>query len=382
MGRLTPALFACALVSAPLSAALAKPAGSDSDPVEVERAMEIAAADLTPAAEKFLMTAQLAQAADDQNDPLESFNRVVFSFNEGFYDVVMRPVSSAYNVLPGGLRMMIDSFLSNLSAPVVFINDVLQGEIERAMTTAGRFVVNSTFGFGGVADVASSMGLEEHDEDFGQTLATWGVGEGFYLVVPILGPSSPRDAIGRFVVDPLIDPVNINLDDAGDEGWIYGRTAASAIVQFAAVKDELDQIKKTSIDYYAAVRSLYRQKRKVEISNGEETDLPPIPDFEFGDFPGFDEPEPALGGADEVETDDDQLSLRALERDTEDKILQNPFEAHFVPAMSARSVADRGDAMVPAPRKPVEFDWVAVDAGSSQVAELSWEAVAFRSASR
>ncbi len=386
MGRLVSALFACVLVSAPLTDAFAKSLEVNTIQADIERAREIADANLSPAATRFLLTAQLAQAEEDMNDPLEGFNRGVFSFNEGFYNVVMRPVSSAYNFLPSNIRMMIGSFLANLSAPLIFINDVLQGEMERALTTAGRFMINSSFGFAGVADVASSMGFAEHNEDFGQTLAVWGVGEGFYLVLPVLGPSSPRDGIGRFIIDPWIDPVNYRLDETGNDEWIYARFGLSAVEKFAAVKDELDQIKKTSIDYYAAVRSLYRQKRKAEISNGDEMDLPPIPDFEFGDFPdGFDQPEPALGGNDAPVTKEDQLSLRKFNRESEERILENPFEPQFVPAVSAREIADRNDALRPAPRKPAEFDWTTAataNDGDTLVAELSWEAVTYRSEPR
>jgi len=395
--RFVPAFLVCVLASIPLSSVHAEP---DNVPVarndfsraahENTFASVIEAADIevaeteepSPATEQFLMTVQLAQALDDQNDPLEGFNRTMFAFNEVFYDVVMRPVSGVYEFVPANIRMMIGSFLANLSAPVVFVNDVLQGEFERALTTAGRFVVNSSFGFAGVADVASSMGLEEHDEDFGQTLATWGVGEGFYLVLPVLGPGNPRDAVGRFVVDPWIDPVNYRLDETGNEDWIYGRFALAAVDQFSSVKDELDQLKKTSIDYYAAVRSLYRQKRKAEIANGDELDLPAIPDFEFSDFPEYDEPEPAIGGSGDSARDDDQISTREFEREVDEKIIANPFETHFVPAVSAREIADRNDLYRPAPRKPDAINWVdtaARDTGndSSQVATLSWNAVTY-----
>ena len=385
MGRTVPALFACVLFAVPVSGALG---GQDDGKVarsEIDRAQkqEIADADLSPAAQKFLMTAQLAQAEDDQNDPIEGFNRAMFSFNEGFYDVVMRPVSNVYNYLPPEMRTMIGSFLSNLNSPVVFVNDILQGELRRALTTAGRFVVNSTVGFGGIADVASSMGFEKHDEDFGQTLATWGVGEGFYLVLPVLGPSNPRDAIGRFVVDPLIiDPFNQQLDDTGNEGWMYGRFALSSIDHYAGIRDELDQIKKTSIDYYAAIRSLYRQKRKAEIANGEEMDLPPMPDFEFGDGPDSGQPDDSVLGDNGMPVEDeDQAALREFERAAEEKIIQNPFEAQFVPAVGAHEVSDSGDAFRPAQRKPAELDWVGgsffMTGNDAQVAEMPWEAVVY-----
>ncbi len=392
-GRAAPALLAFALLSTPMADAYAgerdksfiygdalSAQALDVTEVAASQEEEISISDLSPAAQQFLLTAQLAQADEDANDPIEGFNRAMFAFNEGFYDVIMRPVSSAYNVLPSNIRLMINSFLANLSAPIIFINDVLQGEAERAFTTLRRFVLNSTVGMAGLVDVASSVGLERHNEDFGQTLAVWGVDEGFYLVLPILGPSNPRDAIGRFIVDPLIDPVNRQLDDTGNENWIWGRYAISAVDQFAAIKDELDQIKKTSVDYYAAIRSLYRQKRKAEISNGEEMDLPPIPDFEFGKHGDEDHIDPAVGGNEDVLTEEEQLSLREFEEESEEKILENPFEAQFVPALGVREIADHEDAIRPSPRKPAEHDWtvktVTPDVqDDALVAEASWEPV-------
>lgn len=387
MGRVAPALFACALITAPISAAVADPAGADiawthTDKDQADKHQEISETSLSPLAQQFLMTAQLAQAEDDQNDPFEGFNRSMFSFNEGFYDIVMRPVSDVYNVLPPEIRQMVGSFLSNLSGPVIFINDVLQGELERALTTAGRFVINSTFGLAGIVDVASSFGFEEHDEDFGQTLAVWGVDEGFYLVLPILGPGNPRDSIGRFVVDPLLlDPINYRLDETGNDEWIWGRFGMTAVDQFASIKEELDQIKKTSVDYYAAIRSLYRQKRKAEISNGDEMDLPPIPNFDFGSIPGHIQSKTTLGDMDTpVSSQDDQASLRQFEREIDDRIFENPFEASFIPALGAREIADRRDVYRPAPRKPAEFDWISVSTSTddTMLAEMSWEAVSYR----
>lgn len=248
-------------------------------------------------------TVQLSQSVNDgsgDNDPFEGFNRAMFSFNQEFYDIVLGPLSDVYNILPAHARSMIGGVLSNLSSPLIFINDVLQGEPVRAFDTARRFMVNTIFGFGGIADVATSFGIEEHDEDFGQTLAVWGAGEGFYLVLPILGPSNPRDAIGRFLVDPWIDPVGIYLDNHGDDDWIYVRYGVNAVHDFSIIKEELKQLENVSVDYYAAVRSLYRQKRNVAISNGDEMDLPSIPDFEFGDFQQDPFSDPDLGSVDQA----------------------------------------------------------------------------------
>lgn len=254
---------------------------------------------------EYFVHVQLAQLAEDANDPLEGMNRAIFGFNEFIYSGLLGPVADVYNILPSEARTIVSSFLSNLSEPIVFVNDLLQGEVERAMNTFTRFAMNTTFGFGGLADVATAAGVESHNEDFGQTLAVWGVDEGFYLVLPLLGPSNPRDAIGQYLVDSMIDPVNIYLDNKGEDDFLTPRAAAAGFTDFASVRDDLVALKKNSIDYYAAIRSLYRQKRQAEIANGSEADLPAIPDFEFSDFPAFDEPEPALGDTKSPDLDTD-----------------------------------------------------------------------------
>jgi phospholipid-binding lipoprotein MlaA len=283
----------------------------------------------------YLIQIQLAQAADDVNDPLEGFNRAMFGFNEFVYDSVLGPVADVYNVLPHEMRTIFSSFLSNLSEPIVFINDLLQGEVERAMTTFTRFAMNSTIGFGGLADVATAAGIEGHDEDFGQTLAVWGVGEGPYLVLPLLGPSNPRDATGQYLIDTLLDPVNIYLDNQGEDDWLVPRAAAVGFDDFASVRDDLVTLKKNSIDYYAAIRSLYRQKREIEISNGLETDLPAIPDFEFSDIPNLDDPAPALSDTkDEDNGDEGDGEMSALTQAAsagDYSMSLDPFEPRFAP---------------------------------------------------
>ncbi|MBC8337569.1 MAG: VacJ family lipoprotein [Rhodospirillales bacterium] len=222
------------------------------------------------------------QNNEDVNDPLEPINRVIFEFNELLQDAFFRPVAKFYNeIVNVTVRQAISNFLDNLSAPVVFVNDLLQGELDRAITTLGRAMINTTFGIIGIADVASEVGIEEHEEDFGQTMAVHGVGEGFYLVLPIFGPSNPRDAIGKMFVDSYFDPVGLWIDNTSQTGLSYALTGAKGIDEYAGIVDELDQVKKTSVDYYAAVRSLYRQKRKAEISNGSELELPPIPDLSY-----------------------------------------------------------------------------------------------------
>ena len=216
--------------------------------------------------------------AEDVNDPLEPVNRVIFDFNEVVQDVLLRPIAKFYNeTVPLTVRQGVTNFLHNLSTPVVLANDILQGEFNRALQTFGRALVNSTFGIFGFSDLAGELGVERHNEDFGQTLAVYGMEEGFYLVLPILGPSNPRDAVGKLLVDPYLDPLGLWLDNTDRDEITYSLLGGKGIDEYAGIVEELDQVKKTSVDYYAAVRSLYRQKRKTEINNGSILDLPPIP---------------------------------------------------------------------------------------------------------
>lgn len=226
--------------------------------------------------------AQDAMAEEEINDPLESINRVIFEFNEVVMENILGPVAHAYNdYVPESGRRGVSNILQNLSEPVNLANNLLQFEFERASVSLSRFVVNSTVGILGVMDVASEQGLKEADEDFGQTLGVWGIGEGFYLVLPLLGPSNPRDIVGKMVVDAYFDPFGMWLSNTERDTEGYIKSAISGVDEYAGVVGDLEQIKKTSIDYYAAIRSLYRQKRKSEISNGNEVDLPPIPDFGY-----------------------------------------------------------------------------------------------------
>lgn len=209
---------------------------------------------------------------EEINDPLEPMNRAVFAFNDGLDQAVIKPVAEGYReVVPRFGRDRVRDFLGFLEAPIVFANDLLQGSPDRAGVTLGRFVLNGTFGVLGIMDVASALGLPEHEEDFGQTLAVWGIGEGPYLVLPVLGPSNPRDALGR-VVDGVASPVN-QLAAANDATWITStRTAVDGIDFRSRNIEELEDIRTTSIDYYAAIRSMWRQDRAQEIENRDPDD--------------------------------------------------------------------------------------------------------------
>ena len=223
------------------------------------------------------------------NDPLEPLNRVVFAVNIEADRYILKPVAYVYKeAVPGPIRTMMSNFLENLRSPLTFLNALLQGDIDHAGTTFVRFTTNSAFGFAGIADVAADMGFVRRDEDFGQTLAVWGAAEGPYLMLPLLGPSNARDAVGR-AADYFGDPFTY----LRYEKFSYARFGAKFVDVRAKNYELLNDLERTSVDYYAAVRSLYRQNRRDAIANGAEAELPPLPDM-----PGDeDEPEHEDDGA-------------------------------------------------------------------------------------
>ena len=229
---------------------------------------------------------------DTENDPFELLNRFTFAFNMALDTLVFQPVAATYRfLLPVEARNSVRNAVRNLRSPMILINDVLQVEMERARTTLVRFLVNSTMGVLGLFDVADDMGYPYHDEDFGQTLGAHGVGEGFYLVLPVLGPSSPRDGIG-ILVDMYLDPMIYAAEAADIEDFVLARTLAEGIDKRARNIETIEDLKRDSIDFYARVRSLYRQSRANEINNGEAPDDIPTPGlYSFG-FDSDDEENP------------------------------------------------------------------------------------------
>jgi phospholipid-binding lipoprotein MlaA len=220
--------------------------------------------------------AQAALAeADGTNDPFEKENRAIFDFNNHVDKIVLVPVASAYRaVLPEPVRDSVHDFLQNLNEPIIFANDVLQARPDLAATTAARFVVNSTVGVGGLFDVASKAHLPFHDNDLGVTFAVWGVGEGPYLMLPVLGPSNVRDAIGEGG-DAYGDPGNIVAGDYHYMWATFARAGTQGIDERSRNIETLADIERTSLDYYATIRSLYRQRRAAEIRH-EQTNVPNI----------------------------------------------------------------------------------------------------------
>ena len=209
------------------------------------------------------------EAYKEANDPLEPMNRYFFEINYAADELLFKPLAGWYYVaLPNFAQDGVRNVLRNVRSPVVLANDLFQGETDRARVTVSRFLVNSTMGVGGLFDIASRMGLEYHDEDFGQTLAVHGVGEGPYLMLPLLGPSNPRDAAGR-VVDMLFDPLTYVGMFGGANNIGLAAAVADGVDTRARNLKTLDEIRKGSLDYYATIRSLYRQRRNDEINNGK-----------------------------------------------------------------------------------------------------------------
>ena len=234
-----------------------------------------------------LVTPALAQ--EEPNDPLEPLNRSIFQFNLVLDGLLLEPAARLYRIAtPQFVRTGVSNFLANLRTPVVLANDLLQGEFERAELTLGRFMLNTILGVGGLVDVGGKVGMpERHYEDFGQTLAVYGVGSGPFLMLPLFGPSSGRDAVGR-VVDLGLDPFSImSMTDVGvaSTEFSVARMGAETVSFREETLDEFDELKRTSIDLYAALRTLYGQFRANEIRNGGVADIDDIYDQGLYDDP-------------------------------------------------------------------------------------------------
>lgn len=209
----------------------------------------------------------------EPQDPLEPVNRVVFKFNDVADRYVLRPVARGYvSITPKFVRSGVRNFFDNLFYPVTIINQYAQGEWVDGTKDIGRFVVNSTIGIGGLIDVAQYWGMPAHDEDFGQTLGAWGVGEGWYLMVPFLGPSTNRDFVGMLVGIPA-SPLYYYEDD--EIVWTLGVLDK---VQQRADLLPADALLNEQSDRYAFIRSAYLQQRQSAVRNGA-----PAPEDDFFD---------------------------------------------------------------------------------------------------
>ena len=218
-----------------------------------------------------------AQEASD-NDPLEGINRPIFAFDVWVEHNVARPVDDAYRaVVPEFGRDGVHNLVSNLHAPIVLANDVLQGESGKAATTSGRLAINSTIGVGGLIDMGNKLGLPGHENDFGITLGKNGVAEGSYLVLPLVGPLPPRDLVGSGV-DGFFDPLSW-ARFPGKDTWMLVRGGLRVLDVTDRQRDQFDSIERTSVDFYATTRNLYRQNRDAQIRGQAAIATASLPDF-------------------------------------------------------------------------------------------------------
>jgi phospholipid-binding lipoprotein MlaA len=208
--------------------------------------------------------AATTKAVAPVSDPLESWNRAMFSFNDGLYTYALRPVAAGYAaVVPQGGRQAVRNAFGNLMTPVYAVNALLQGKVEQAGVELARFGVNTLLGAGGLFEVAElHFGLKSTREDFGQTLGHYGADDSVYLVWPVLGPSTARDSVGR-VADSLLTPWTYYPE----EPWLrVGISSYDRMNDLSMHLEDVDAMKKAALDPYVAFRDAYLQMRKIKVS--------------------------------------------------------------------------------------------------------------------
>ncbi|MCZ6524707.1 MAG: VacJ family lipoprotein [Alphaproteobacteria bacterium] len=198
-------------------------------------------------------------------DPLEWLNRGIFVVNDTLDTLVLRPVAVIYGfITPERVKESVRNFFANLNSPVLLANDLLQLTFGDAAVTTGRFAINTTIGVLGLFEVAEDFGLEAHHADFGQTMFSYGVGQGLYVMIPIFGPSTARDAIGR-LVDSVFQPTNYIVGS----GVGLALSGANGLSKRESLIDALDDLRAGSLDFYAALRAAYYQDRATELGKGQ-----------------------------------------------------------------------------------------------------------------
>ncbi len=204
----------------------------------------------------------------DPRDPIEPFNRAVFTFNDKLDRAIIKPLARGYNfIMPEPANRGVTNFFNNLADIRSALNNLLQLKIGRAFSDVGRVAVNSTVGILGLVDVASNMNLPRYGEDFGQTLGVWGFGTGPFIVLPVLGPSSGRGTVG-VVVDWFTDPVNYISDDH----WRWGLSGLRLVDTRAGLLDASRVLEQAALDEYAFVRDAYLQRRQNQVYDGNPPD--------------------------------------------------------------------------------------------------------------
>ena len=216
----------------------------------------------------------------EAEDPWENMNRGTFAFNQKFDKYLLSPLAKGYRfILPSEVRTGVRNFLNNLTEPWSSINAALQGDLKNTGNTLARFLINSTIGILGVFDVATEIGFEKQKEDFGQTMAVHGVGPGPYLVLPFLGPSTLRDAIGK-VTSIYADPVTLALERNDKDQWIWIGMAIKGVDFREQNLEKIDNLNATSVDFYATLRSLYLERRSSMIRNKNIDENDPFQEFD------------------------------------------------------------------------------------------------------
>jgi phospholipid-binding lipoprotein MlaA len=208
-------------------------------------------------------------------DCFESVNRVTFAFNQGLDKIIFKPLAKGYRKLPQPIRSGTSNVINNLGNVVTIPNNILQGQMKDASVNSLRLIINSTLGIAGIFDVASYYGLEKRDkEDYGQTLGAWGVGEGCYFILPVLGPTTVRDSIGSLANvaggDAWYNVTVANDTQYFNEADYYLSQLLSGVDFRAKNLESFDSLENTSIDLYASIRSLYLQDRQRKIMNLDE----------------------------------------------------------------------------------------------------------------
>ncbi len=218
------------------------------------------------------------------NDPLEPMNRRIFAVNLFLDKVLIKPVALGYrHVVPQKGRDAIHHFLMNLDEPVIMVNEILQGRLADATATADRTIVNTTFGFAGFVDVASQNNMPKKKADFGQTLYVWGIHDGPFLMLPLFGPTNPRDGLGMGA-DIYLDPIRyVARANHYPTAFSTGRTVVNGIDLRERNIETMNELEHEAVDFYASLRSLYRQNRAAELNNGKVVTTPPAG---FYDDPG------------------------------------------------------------------------------------------------
>ena len=295
-------------------------------------------------------------SADSDNDPFEKTNRAIFDFNNSLDDNVFKPIAKGWRKVPEFPRKPLSNLATTAKTPISLANAILQLNRESIGNILGKFLINMTFGLGGMFDIAGTQefgSMPTVEEDFGQTLATWGVPDGPYIMLPVFGPSSVRDSFG-LGVDTITNPLSFayRMNSIGLEARLSGPVVRGVATREKYL-DYVDEMRSSSLDWYATMRSLYRQKRKKEISGvleDEKVALNVLSTDVYSD------PEPENNSIDSKNEEITQI----VKRETKKKLMPSDIYDGFETANSkintnkgkeiAEIISDESRKIMPAPR--------------------------------